>query len=349
MVKEFIAYKFSRVLLGEKLENVKNYIPENAGQVIIITDTNVSQIYRSSFPDWPVIEIGLGEKIKTQDTVRFIIDELLKLGADRHTFLVGIGGGIVCDIAGYAASIFMRGIRFGYVSTSLLSQVDASIGGKTGVNFKGYKNLLGVFNQPEFVICDTGMLSTLPGNEVKNGLVEIIKHAVIADAEMFTYIEEHLDQILGLDEEAITYLVSRSIEIKSDIVLRDERESGERKKLNLGHTYGHAVESLLGISHGEAVALGLVFAADISVMHGHCTEETATRIKKLVSRLGFTSQVSVASSVLLDAMMKDKKRKSDAVDYVFINQVGAVFIETLSYEGVRYAIISRRPDSHREP
>ena len=173
----------SNIYIGESLQNVEEYLPK--GKTIIITDENVKNHYLSDFPDCPVITISTGESIKTLATVESIYRQLINLDVDRQTFILAIGGGIVCDIAGFVASTFQRGLRFGFVSTSLLSQVDASVGGKNGVNFDSYKNMVGVFMQPEFVICDIKLLNTLPKEEVANGFAEIVKHALIEDYSMF--------------------------------------------------------------------------------------------------------------------------------------------------------------------
>ncbi|HSQ84884.1 MAG TPA: 3-dehydroquinate synthase family protein, partial [Desulfobacterales bacterium] len=179
----------SFIYVGETIQNLGNYIPTE--NVVIITDKNVKQLYENDFPPHPVITIGIGETIKNLDTARNIYEKLVAVGADRSTFIVGIGGGIVCDIAGFVASTYLRGVRFGFVSSTLLSQVDASVGGKNGVNFKDYKNMVGVFNQPEFVICDLNLLKTLPKKEILNGMAEIVKHGAIENADLFAYLEEH--------------------------------------------------------------------------------------------------------------------------------------------------------------
>ena len=175
--------------VGARLADIAQYLPDRP--LVIITDKNLKAHYGRVFPEAPVISIGTGEAVKTLTTVEFILKQLMELGCDRSVFILGIGGGIVCDIAGFVASIFMRGVDFGFVSTSLLSQVDASVGGKNGVNVSAFKNMAGVFNQPRFVVCDPTMLHTLPSSEVSNGLAEIVKHALIADAGMLTYIEKN--------------------------------------------------------------------------------------------------------------------------------------------------------------
>ena len=176
-------------MVGEKLENLTSHIPVE--KFVIITDENVGRIYRKKFPPCNVIEISTGEKIKNLDTLQYVYGKLLDFEADRSVFIVGVGGGIVCDIAGFAASTYLRGVRFGFVSTTLLAQVDAGVGGKNGVNFRGYKNMIGNFNQPEFVICDMNLLKTLPKREILCGFGEIAKHAFIGDVRMCEFLEQN--------------------------------------------------------------------------------------------------------------------------------------------------------------
>ena len=253
----------SRILIGERLANLQRYVP--AARPIVITDVNVGKLYPLDSMAADVITIGTGEEIKTLDTVSDIYGRLISSGADRSAFLVGVGGGIVCDITGFVASTFLRGVRFGFVATTLLAQVDASVGGKNGVNFEGYKNMVGLFQQPEFVICDPEVLKTLPRKEISCGLAEIVKHAAIADTDLFAYIEKHVEDILALDRQAVEKLVQVSVRIKSSIVSRDETEQGARRLLNFGHTFGHAIEKVVGVPHGEAVSMGMVIASALSV------------------------------------------------------------------------------------
>lgn len=333
MMIEINKYTNSKIVIGASLNQLLNYIPEayhNA--VVIITDTNVHQFHGTQFPDVPVITIGLAEKIKTQETVDFIIEELLKIEADRHWYVVGIGGGIVCDIAGYVASIYMRGIRFGYVPTSLLAQVDASVGGKTGINFQGFKNMIGVFSQPNFVLCDFDVLKTLPTQEVKNGLVEAIKHGIISSPDLFDFIESNVEDILRLTPSIIQHVVDHSVRIKTALVTVDELEKGERKKLNLGHSYGHAIESLSGISHGAAVAIGLVNAAKLSMKLGHCDKETLERLIALLDRLEMDTVSELPLESIVRHMKKDKKRNKDKIDFVFIKTIGQTFVKGISFD-----------------
>ncbi|MFZ0482688.1 MAG: 3-dehydroquinate synthase [Desulfobacterales bacterium] len=317
----------SFIHVGETLQNLQNYIPSE--NVVFITDKNVMQFYENDFPPHPVITIDIGEKIKNLDTVRDIYEKLVAVGADRSTFIVGIGGGIVCDIAGFVASTYLRGVRFGFVSSTLLSQVDASVGGKNGVNFKDYKNMIGVFNQPEFVICDLNLLNTLPKKEILNGMAEIVKHGIIEDASLFAHLEKHFQKALSLNVDVIEKLVYDSIIIKSVIVNQDELEKGARRKLNFGHTFGHAFEKTTGVPHGEAVSAGMVIASQLCVKRGHLSAKDAERIESLLQKIGLPVRIQAEKKSVLDALKKDKKRKGDRIYFVLLNEIGNAFVEQI--------------------
>jgi 3-dehydroquinate synthase len=317
----------SFIHVGETLRNLGKYIPSK--NVVLITDTTVKKYYENQFPSHPLITLKTGEKIKTLDTIRNIYEKLIEFEADRSTRIVGIGGGIVCDVAGFAASTYLRGVRFGFVSSTLLSQVDASVGGKNGVNFKGYKNLIGVFNQPEFVICDLDLLKTLPKKEILNGMAEIVKHAAIEDARLFAYLEKHSRKALSLDIEVIEKLVYDSIVIKSGIVNQDELEKGARRKLNFGHTFGHAFEKTAGVLHGEAVSAGMVTAAALSVKKGRLSAEDAERIKTLLQKIGLPVTIQAERKRVFDALKKDKKRKGDQIYFVLLNGIGNAVVDQI--------------------
>ena len=318
----------SNILIGETFTRFRSYLPNK--HIVIITDTKVRSIYGQHFTDYPVIEIGLGEKAKTLDTVSDIIGQLLALKIDRNGFLLAFGGGIVCDVAGFVASIYQRGISFGFVSSTLLSQVDASVGGKNGVNYEGFKNMVGVFNQPEFVICDPTMLRTLRPEELNCGFAEIVKHTLIADGDMFAYLEKNAAKALALDKEVIEKLVVNSVEIKSGIVNRDEKEKGERRKLNLGHTFGHAAEKVLGVSHGNAVSLGLVVAAKLSVVKGLLKQDDYNRIIDLLVSLGLPVEIKSNKQDIINALEMDKKRDGDQIHFILMKGIGEVVIELIS-------------------
>jgi len=256
----------SEILVGESLLKLAEYIP--AENTFIITDKNVYNLYQSHFPRMPMHIIEPGEASKSFKVAEDIFRWLLQNNADRNSFIVGIGGGVVCDLAGFVASTYMRGVNFGFVSTTLLSQVDASVGGKNGIDIDGYKNIVGTFTQPKFVICDTAMLSTLPITELRCGFAEIVKHTLIDDKPMFEMLEANFHKALSLEKQVIEELIINSITIKAKIVSLDEKEAGERRKLNLGHTWGHAIEKITGIPHGEAVSIGLAFTAWLSEKRG---------------------------------------------------------------------------------
>jgi len=317
----------SDILVGESISNFYRYVVGK--RVVIVTDTNVQGLYGQLWSDLPVVVIEQGENAKTLGTIEKIIHQLLQLNAGRNTFLLGIGGGIVSDITGFVASIFMRGIRFGFVSTTLLSQVDASVGGKNGVNFEGFKNMIGVFNQPDFVICDPDVLQTLPKEEISNGFAEIVKHAIIKDEKLFDFLEKNAGMLLNLERGAMQHVVKTSVEIKAAIVNSDEKEHGERRLLNFGHTFGHAIEKVTGLSHGKSVSIGMVIASKLSCEMGFLKEFHFERIKNLLLRLGLPVNAELDYFKVLDAIMKDKKCEDDSIYFILPEKPGSAFIEAL--------------------
>ena len=326
----------SQILVGERLENLPRYLPR--AKTVIITDTHVNDLYGHLFPANDVIAIGCGEEIKTLDTVRRLYERLIDLEVDRSGFIVGVGGGVVCDIAGFVAATYMRGVRFGFVSTSLLSQVDASVGGKNGVNLSGYKNMIGVFCQPEFVLCDLSMLSTLPGREIHCGMGEIVKHAVISGAGMFEYLEENHQGAVALDLPVIEKLVHQSVMIKSAVVNRDEREAGERRILNFGHTFGHGIEKTTDLSHGEAVAVGMVLAGTLSQQMGLLKPPVLQRLRTLLEKLRLPTRIPTDPELIIDALHKDKKRQGRHLHFIALEDIGRVSVRSVTLERLEAAV-----------
>jgi 3-dehydroquinate synthase len=310
----------SSILLGESITNLGNYL--NHERIIVITDTNVFRLYNRYMNRFPVIVIGTGEGNKSLSSIESVMEKLLEFEADRSTFIIGFGGGIVCDIAGFAASIFMRGLKFGFVSTTLLSQVDASVGGKNGINFKGFKNMIGVFRQPEFVLCDYSLLRSLEKKEFTAGFAEIIKAAAIRDKDLFAYLTKSSDESLAQDPEVIHQLVKNSVKIKTAIVQNDEREKSERRLLNFGHTFGHAIEKLTGMLHGESVSLGMVMAVRLSVKLGMCSLDDANQLIDLLQQYGLPVTVPLKPADIFDAIRKDKKREKDFIHFVLLRKIG---------------------------
>ncbi|MDR1583506.1 MAG: 3-dehydroquinate synthase [Prevotellaceae bacterium] len=323
----------SSILIGENIESLSNYLVSE--KVFILTNPNISDLYSDFFPkNAQIITMPAGETNKTLTTVLDTIRQLVAAGADRKSVIVGFGGGIVCDITGFIASIYMRGLRFGFVPTTLMAQVDASVGGKNGVNCDGYKNMIGVFNQPDFVLCDPKTLKTLPDRELKAGIAEVIKCGLIVDADFFMFIEGNINSILNCDRDSIHSTVYRSIKIKAKIVEADEKESNERKKLNLGHTFGHAIEKYSdnALLHGEAVSIGTVIAAKISEQMNMISNEDFLRIKNVLKKADLPVTTDISPDNLMEAIRKDKKRENNFVHFVLNNGIGNSEIRAIAFD-----------------
>ncbi|OQB63753.1 MAG: 3-dehydroquinate synthase [Bacteroidetes bacterium ADurb.Bin145] len=306
----------SGIVIGGRWEAVVRLLP--ASNVIIVTDTNISGIYGKRFPRFPVLKIRPGEDSKRLKTIESLAGKLLNSGIDRSGFLLGIGGGVVCDITGFLASVFMRGIRFGYVSTSLLSQVDASTGGKNGVNLGETKNVIGTFRQPEFVICDTTMLRTLPDDEYSSGLGELIKTGIIGDRSIIEILEDNYADVLKRNRDILSVLVAKAVRYKASVVAKDEKESGLRRVLNFGHTFGHAVELHDGVKHGFAVASGMMLAATFSRNKGLLRDDDFNRIMHLLKRYNFPTEINMDPAKIESLILHDKKKAGSDINFVFI-------------------------------
>jgi len=308
-------------------------------RALIVTDSNVGRLHSALFPQGAeVMGIGLGEESKTLETVESIYSRMLELELDRSSLIIGIGGGIVCDVAGYAATTYLRGMGLVLAPTTLLAQVDAAIGGKNGVNYKGYKNLVGTFRQPEAVLCDIRALRTLPTEEMRNGYAEVVKQAAIGDADAFAYLEERADEALRLQEDELERMVSDSAAIKAAIVQADEKEAGERMKLNYGHTIGHAIEKVAKVRHGEAVAAGMIAEADISVSKGMMERKDRERLSSLIGRLGLPVSVDADRELIIDAIRKDKKRRGGGIRMPVLDGIGKARIVDVTLEEMKDAI-----------
>jgi 3-dehydroquinate synthase len=310
-------------------------------QVGIVTDRHVAKHYlhavltqckRAGFHPVPVV-LSPGEKNKTLATVGKILDVLAKERFERKSLLLALGGGVVGDLTGFAAAIYQRGIPFVQVPTTLVAQVDSSVGGKTGVDHRLGKNLIGAFHQPKAVWIDPILLRTLPKREWIAGLAEVIKYGIIADKSFFDYLERTMPSLLRLDAQAVMQIVKRSCEIKAQVVAEDEQESDRRRILNYGHTIGHALESLGGyrsLIHGEAVGIGLVLEADLARYQGYCDSETVDRIRSVVLAAGLSDRVTTRSSgKVWTAMQHDKKVSQGKVVGVWPESIGRVRIAPL--------------------
>lgn len=329
----------SRIVTGLALDDYHDYLPEN-GRVVVISDHTVWKIYGRHFKDYPVILMGTGENEKNLESISYIYNQLLELQADRSTFILAVGGGIVCDVAGFAATTYMRGLNFGFIATTLLAQVDASTGGKNGVNFRGYKNMVGTFNQPGFVLCPSDVLKTLPDKELSNGFAEIIKHSLISDKDEFEALGYNYDEALRLEHSLISHIVDRSVRIKAGVVNRDEREKGERRKLNFGHTFGHAIERTTGIAHGQAVALGIMVAAELSRQKGMLPGASVKKIKETLIKYRLPVKTTFNRKEVADALINDKKREGGTIHFVLLRGIGKAVIEPVDIAELEKAIHS---------
>jgi 3-dehydroquinate synthase len=303
--------------------------PLSPTALLVVTNEVVAPLYEPAVtaalrPLAPTASVRLpdGEHTKRWDGVARILDALVEHRADRKSVVVALGGGVVGDLAGFAASVYMRGVRVVQVPTTLLAQVDSSVGGKTGINHPSGKNLIGTFHQPSVVVADTDVLSTLPSRELSAGLAEVLKHGLLADAAYFDAVVADLPALRAGNKPALARAIARSCEIKAAIVGRDERESGERALLNLGHTFGHAIEALTGYTewlHGEAVGCGLVLAADLSQRLGMIGEREVRAVAQAVKGAGLPPRIEgLGAHAALASMRGDKKAEAGAVRYVLL-------------------------------
>lgn len=326
------------ILIGDGLlgdaELLRQYVP--ARDVLVVSNTTVAPLYLDSLSESlrprRIIETVLpdGEPHKTLTNVGRILDVLVANRFARDCAVVALGGGVVGDMAGFAAACYQRGVSFVQVPTTLLSQVDSSVGGKTGVNHPGGKNLIGAFHQPIAVLADTRTLGSLPPRELRAGLAEVIKYGLICDAAFFGWLEENIEALLAGDPAALAHVIYRSCQIKAEIVGRDEREQGDRALLNLGHTFGHAIESATAYTrwlHGEAIGAGLLMAAAMSQGCGLLSAEDVSRVKNLVSRAGLPTHIdTVSPQSALEHMRIDKKVQGGRIRLILLRKIGEAFI-----------------------
>jgi 3-dehydroquinate synthase len=316
--------------------------------VHIVTSTRVNRALekalsraRSGKDKYKVHLLNDAESAKDLRTVELAARSLIRSGADRKSLLVAVGGGVVGDVAGFVAASYLRGIALVHVPTTLVAQVDSSIGGKTGVNLPEGKNLVGVFYPPARVIIDPLLLKTLPAREFRGGLAEVIKYGIIADAALFAFLEKNMDLILRRDPSSVDHIIRRSAEIKARVVSQDERESGLREILNCGHTFGHALETLTRyrhFQHGEAVAWGMMCAALLGHEIGATSADTVSRIVALVRRIGpLPKWPRISPPDIIMAMRSDKKSRAGKIRFVLSPKIGAA----RSYEGVSLAAVER--------
>lgn len=311
-------------------------------QVMIVTNTIVAPLYlepvRAALAERDVAEIILpdGESWKTMESAMQVFDLLLARRFSRNACIVALGGGVIGDLAGYVAAAYQRGVPFVQIPTTLLSQVDSSVGGKTAVNHPRGKNMIGAFHQPRAVIADTATLATLPDRELSAGLAEIIKYGLIRDPDFFNWLETSMERLLARDPEALAYAIARSCHNKAEVVAEDETESGVRATLNLGHTFGHAIETGMGYGvclHGEAVAIGMCQAADLSCRLGWLGEADMARIIALIARarLPVHPPAAMSTAAFLDHMAVDKKNVDGGIRLILLRAIGEATLPTAVY------------------
>ncbi len=296
-------------------------------KTVIVTDENVDKLYFKNRSEYRKVVLPAGEKNKTLKYIERIYREFLKFEVDRDYTIIGIGGGVVCDMTGFSAVTYLRGLRFGFFPTTLLAQTDAAIGGKNGIDLLGYKNIIGTFKEPWFIYNDPVFLETLSGEEYLNGISEILKYGFIADREFLKLVVDNRSKVLERDESLIASIIERSAEIKLKIVEKDMTEKNVRRVLNFGHTFGHAFEKLTGVSHGKAVSAGMVAAADLSVNEGFLKQAASDYVRECVAMFGLPSSFNVRSAEVMDAIGKDKKRSGSGVHFIFLEELGKVLIK----------------------
>ena len=330
------------ILIGNGLlQDERSYPVKRGERVMIVTNPTVAQFYLDTVTfalkkrgcEVDHVLLPDGEKYKTLESLNLIFTALLQGNHGHDTTIIALGGGVIGDVAGFAAASYQRGVRLIQIPTTLLSQVDSSVGGKTAVNHELGKNMIGAFYQPSMVIIDTHTLSTLPKREVNAGLAEVIKYGAILDYEFFEWLEAHIDDLVALNNESLQHCIARCCQIKADVVARDETEKGDRALLNLGHTFGHAIETHLGYGnwlHGEAVSTGMMMAAALSEQLGDISVADVSRLEKLLARanLPTLSPDSMQPEDYLPHMMRDKKVLAGKLRLVLLKSLGQAYIAT---------------------
>ncbi len=316
-------------------------------RVCVITCKTVNDLYGFSISN-SLNSVGIeplfivlpdGESAKSIKYLSYVYDELIKNRFERSDYIIAFGGGVIGDLAGYASASYLRGVNFIQIPTTLLSDVDSSVGGKTGIDHPSGKNLIGAFYQPKIVIIDVDFLNSLDNRELVNGFAEVIKYGAILDRDLFLYLENNLDKIMSKDKQSLMHIIERSCLIKADIVNKDEREGGVRSVLNFGHSLGHAIETLYNyktIKHGEAISIGMMFASKLSKELNLCSSETVNRLEMLIKNSGLPAEIPKFSpEEYVNAMKLDKKVEDESIKFVLITDVGNFKFEKLDFAFIR--------------
>jgi len=324
-----LTYKFSNSSVDYYLAGGISHLKEivDKDNTIIVTDENIYNAHTKRFKGWNTIVLKPGEEYKVQETANTVIEQLIAMEADRKTTLVGVGGGVITDMTGYVASVYMRGIKFGFLPTSLLAMVDASIGGKNGIDLGVYKNIVGIIRQPVFILHDMVFLNSLPQSEWENGFAEIIKHACIRDGLMFRELESGTLKKYQSKQTLICKLVQRNAILKTKVVQQDEFEKNERRLLNFGHTLGHALENQYELSHGQAISIGMTYASHISQQLNGFKE--TERVVNVLEKYGLPTYATFDKQKVFDVLKMDKKRERATMNYVLLEKIGKGVVKSI--------------------
>ena len=323
----------SRIVVGHDLPALDTFC--GGKTPIVITTAALADIYRERLAGHDVITVPDGEQAKCVEVLADLWRQFCERKLERSAYVVSFGGGVLSDLVGFAAATYLRGLHFGAVASTLLAQVDASVGGKNGIDFSGFKNLVGTIRQPEFCLCDTSLLKTLPKKELYCGFAEVIKHAAIESADLFAKLERDCDKALALDPKTLDDIVFDSVDIKRRIVQGDETEQGERRKLNFGHTLGHAIEARYGLAHGEAVAVGMMLAGRISVKRGLLKDAELERLKDLIEQYHLPTACDFKLDEIMEGIERDKKRSGDGILMVLLEGIGKSRVEKVTFKEIR--------------
>ena len=304
------------------INSLSDFLNDFKEKSILLIDRNVYKHHQVVFEDFRTIIIDTSEASKSFKTTELIITELLQLKAHRETILINIGGGVIGDLGGFVASIFKRGVKFAHIPTTLLAMCDAAIGGKNGINFGETKNIIGTITNPEFVAIYPDFIKTLTDEEFKNGIAEIIKHSILDSYEHYYFILQNKKEIKTRNIEIITQLISRSVKFKTSIVEQDEKELGNRRLLNFGHTMGHALEAIYGVSHGKAVAIGMFYAAKLALKNGYCNKQTFDEIQFILQEFKFETEFKYDLDKVIEKIYQDKKSYDEDVNFIYPFTIG---------------------------
>jgi 3-dehydroquinate synthase len=323
------SYRFSSATVNYYFDADFSKLEKMVGkeQAVLITDEHVFQAHKKKLKGWNCITLKPGEEYKVQATVDSIIEQLIEFKADRSTWLIGIGGGVVTDMTGYVAAVYMRGIKCGFVPTTILAMVDASIGGKNGIDVGIYKNLVGTIRQPQFLLYDYSFLKSLPKQEWVNGFAEIIKHGCIKDLPLFKELEKNKLTYYQKNKPALAKLIRRNAEIKSTVVQADEFEKGERRLLNFGHTLGHAIENMYELSHGQAISIGMTAACQIS--EKLVKFKDSERVIDVLDQYGLPTLANFDKPKAFEVLKMDKKREQKEMNYVLLEKIGRGVVQPI--------------------